>query len=252
MSNRESSGLPSSVLIGGWIVLFVAIPFVGRILWEETFLTCERGPQMIGFSMAHTMPALMLLGVLGLLMAHIWLVVIGFHVFWRQTSLAPVDRMLVVSLILTLVLLYSPQRGWEFLMGRVCGPRQSAAELFAKGGTPVDHFLLKVVLKNHGNVNQPVSTGGTLLGIAIARGDVAAVRILIDRGADVNGMDYSSTPLNEAAEKGDFSIVKALIEAGADPNKQDRDGFSPAGRASAHGHEDIAVYLDSRNGPPAK
>jgi hypothetical protein len=252
MTNRESTGLPSSVLIGGGIVLLVAIPFVSRILWEETFLTCEKGPQLVGFSMAHTMPSLMLLGALGLLLAHIWLVVIGYHVFWRRVSLASVDRTLVVSLILTLVLSYSPQRGWEFLMGRICGPRQSAAELFVKGGTPVDHFFLKVVLKNHGNVNQPIPSGGTLLGIAIARGDVAAVRILIDLGADVNAMDSRSTPLNEAAEKGDFPIVKALIEAGADPNKQARDGFTPAGRASAHGHEDIAVYLDSKNGPPAK
>jgi hypothetical protein len=252
MNNSEKSGLPMNVLIGGGIVLLLAVPFVGRILWEETVLTCQKGPQMVGFSMAHTMPFLMIFGSLGLMLAHVWILVIGFHAFWRHTDLARIDRVLLGFLILTVALCYTSYRGWIYLMGRVCGPRESAAELLVAGSTPLDRYFLGMVLKRHDNVNRPVADGRSLLGIATTRGDLAMVRLLIARGADVNAMDGHSTPLNEAAEEGHFDIVRTLIDAGADPNRPGLDGFTPAGKASAYGHEDIAHFLDSRRATPTK
>ena len=252
MNDSEKTGLSVNVLIGGVIILLVALPYVGRILWEETILTCRQGPQLVGFSMAHTMPIFMLLGMLGMLMAHVWLIVVCYHAFWKHVKFGPLDRLLVVSLISTIALSDSPERGWEYLMGRICGPRQSAAELFVKGDTVLDRYLLAVVIDKQGNVNQPVRGRRTLLGIATVHDDPAAVRMLIAHGANVNALDGHSAPLNEAAEAGDFEIVKLLIEAGADPNQPDLAGFTPAGRASVYGHENIARYLDSRSATRSK
>lgn len=39
------------IAIGVPAVLFTAI-LAGRMLWEETFLTIQQGPQMLGFSLA--------------------------------------------------------------------------------------------------------------------------------------------------------------------------------------------------------
>ena len=57
---------------------------------------------------------------------------------------------------------------------------------------------------------------------AVERGDVDAVRNLIEGGADVNkARDDGVTPLYWAALQGHEAVVKALIEAGADVNKAD-------------------------------
>ena len=44
---------PSMALVATGVpaVLFTAI-LAGRMLWEETFLTFQQGPQMLGFSLA--------------------------------------------------------------------------------------------------------------------------------------------------------------------------------------------------------
>ena len=49
--------------------------FVARILWEETFLTWNNGPQMVGFSMMHggAMPAVFA-GLIGLPLCLVWMI----------------------------------------------------------------------------------------------------------------------------------------------------------------------------------
>lgn len=59
--------------------------------------------------------------------------------------------------------------------------------------------------------------------LAVTRkGDLAAVKSLLDRGADVNAKSpYGSTPLFFACDRGHIEIVKLLIERGADVNVED-------------------------------
>jgi hypothetical protein len=57
---------------------------------------------------------------------------------------------------------------------------------------------------------------------AVRAGDAAAVRALLDRGADVNAkFRYGATALFKAAEKGNAEIVKILLDRGADVNVKD-------------------------------
>ena len=57
---------------------------------------------------------------------------------------------------------------------------------------------------------------------ATRRGDAAAVKDLIAKGADVNAKwRYDQTPLFKAAERGNTEIVKILLDAGADVNVRD-------------------------------
>ncbi len=59
--------------------------------------------------------------------------------------------------------------------------------------------------------------GDTALHVMVWRNDRAAVRLLIEAGADVNAMgDMGETPLHVAVRKGDREIVQALLAAGAD------------------------------------
>ena len=71
----------------------------------------------------------------------------------------------------------------------------------------------------------------TPLHLAAHIGDEAAVKGLIEAGADLNktlDTEESETPLCLAAKEGHLAIVKALIAAGADVNKPDGEGQVPA------------------------
>jgi hypothetical protein len=80
---------------------------------------------------------------------------------------------------------------------------------------------------------------------ATRRGDAAAVRDLVARGANVNAKwRYDQTPLFKAAERGDAEIVKILLEAKADPNARDTFyGATPLTWASDKGHTEVVRAL---------
>ena len=56
------------------------------------------------------------------------------------------------------------------------------------------------------------------------RGNLDAMRLLIEAGADVNANASLGKPLHEAAEKGNMDAMRLLIEAGADVNAKDEMG----------------------------
>jgi hypothetical protein len=57
---------------------------------------------------------------------------------------------------------------------------------------------------------------------AARKGDVAAVKTLLDQGADVNAkFRYGTTALFKAAERGHIEVVKVLLERGADVKVKD-------------------------------
>jgi ankyrin repeat protein len=58
------------------------------------------------------------------------------------------------------------------------------------------------------------------------------VRLLIEKGANVNATRYGETPLHSAAEGGNAETAKLLIEKGADVNAKDDNGETPLHKAS--------------------
>lgn len=80
---------------------------------------------------------------------------------------------------------------------------------------------------------------------ATRKGDVAAVRALIARGADVNAKwRYNQTPLFKAAERGNAEIVRILLENKADPNLRDTFyGATPLTWAVDKGHTEVVRAL---------
>ena len=79
--------------------------------------------------------------------------------------------------------------------------------------------------------------------VAAGSGDVAEMRRLIDRGANVNAVALDDlTPLTHAADRGHIEAVRLLIASGADVNKASGD-LSPLYFAADSGHVAVVELL---------
>ena len=81
---------------------------------------------------------------------------------------------------------------------------------------------------------------------AVDKGDVAQVKRLISKGADVNAEDtVGMTPLMQASRQGNTSIVSVLLDAGADVNALRFVGFNDPALIYAvrGGHDEIVRLL---------
>jgi len=99
---------------------------------------------------------------------------------------------------------------------------------------------INVLLDSGADVNLPGPTGdnwdATPLQHAILERQPAAVRLLLDRGADLSlGAGGSLTPLFLAAGDTDPAIVQLLLAHGADPSVENEDGATPLSRAVSAG-----------------
>lgn len=79
---------------------------------------------------------------------------------------------------------------------------------------------------------------------AVKAGDVAELKRLAEAGVDINQQDEQGwTPLIWAAGKGNLPAVELLVEKGADVAKVGRDQRTPYLVALAAGHQGVARFL---------
>ncbi|MBX3279184.1 MAG: ankyrin repeat domain-containing protein [Acidobacteria bacterium] len=80
-----------------------------------------------------------------------------------------------------------------------------------------DAAAVKALLDKGADVNAKTRYGATALSFAADRGSVEVVKLLLERGAEVNVRDtfYSATPLTWAASKNHPEVTRMLLEKGA-------------------------------------
>ncbi|XP_030852355.1 KN motif and ankyrin repeat domain-containing protein 1 [Strongylocentrotus purpuratus] len=101
-------------------------------------------------------------------------------------------------------------------------------------------------LFREGDVNQRASQAGqTALMLAVSKGRLDMVKLLLTAGSDVNTQDEDgSTALMCASEHGHLDIVKVLLShPQCDPHLEDNDGSTAFSIAMEAGHKDIGVLL---------
>ena len=88
------------------------------------------------------------------------------------------------------------------------------------------------------------------LGLASFFGHVEAVRLLVERGAEVNSAsrnDFKVMPLHSAVAEKDadtrYELAAFLLEHGADPNARQQDDFTPLMAAGQQGDERLRALL---------
>ena len=92
---------------------------------------------------------------------------------------------------------------------------------------------------------QALSTRGTALHAAALNGNIGAVKLLLEHGADPASTKHSHgvTPLHLAAYNGHEAAVHTLLNAGAPAGARDKRGRPPSAWAKRRGHAELAACL---------
>jgi hypothetical protein len=198
--------------ISGTMIFFGSATLEARLIWEQTVWTWERGPQMVGFSLAHGPGAILLVFPLLLPVWTVTVVALTARSKIRKSRIGP-GRLVALALAVSLFLVGElPDGFWQraFISQMAASPR-----------------------------------AGDLLMYAAYKGDLGTVRGLVSHGVPVNAVDksYWKTAMHGAAAKGDLSMLRYLVSQGADINALDRSGDSPLELAISANQAEAARFL---------
>src|SRR5208282_116425 len=99
-------------------------------------------------------------------------------------------------------------------------------------------------------INAPDHIGETLLQSAAGKGKLAVVKLLLDSGAAVDGLQQPGlTALHYAAGNGHKAIVDLLLSKGAKPDAQTAGGVTALHLAARKGYESVAKALLAAGAP---
>jgi ankyrin repeat protein len=98
--------------------------------------------------------------------------------------------------------------------------------------------VVRLLIERGADVNKPANGHQTPLHLASHHQHLKPVQVFLDHRANVNAKDWRSrTPLHQVFEdntlhKDSFSLVQLLVERGTDVNAQDKDHVTPLHMAS--------------------
>ena len=116
-----------------------------------------------------------------------------------------------------------------------------------------DVAWIKDLLEKGANVNINNEFGMTPLHLAVWLRNADVSEILISYGADVNARDMGGfTPLHYAVHQHDAELVRLLLNSGADPTLGNNFGDTPLDFARRHGLTDIAKLIEEFSRKPAR
>lgn len=99
---------PKILTVVWWFVYLPLAALEARLLWEQTWLTYTRGEQMIGFSLAHQFPELVLLGLAGWLGCLLWCFVALIFILRPRYQTPTVNKVQFALALTTLILPFVP------------------------------------------------------------------------------------------------------------------------------------------------
>lgn len=119
-------------------------------------------------------------------------------------------------------------------------PLMSAADSLVGENIPA----VKLLLDRGADIKRMNEYGWTALTYAVNHRNPAIAKLLLERGADPNHRDKAGvTPLMVCADAGAVACSHLLLERGADPNLQSNDGWTALMYEARDGHDDMIRLL---------
>lgn len=209
--------LPVWFSIVGVIAAPGAVWLAARLVYEQTLLTWRRGPQMVGFSLAHSglvFPLLLSAALLSL-----WcLVLLGRSLWalWRGKSVARLRWAILAASMFVLLVPWVPYGTWQRLSASRLASGPHAAAFFTYAAAMGNLGLLDKFLRSGLDVNARNDDGSTALYGAAVEGQVEVIEYLLAHGADVNLKNKNGrSPMQAAREMKRGDVIRILAAHGA-------------------------------------
>eukprot|EP00951_Prasinocladus_malaysianus_P044819 scaffold585448_cov50-Prasinocladus_malaysianus.AAC.1 len=101
-----------------------------------------------------------------------------------------------------------------------------------------------LTLHRKASTQAKLNDGLSLLAIAMEKGDLDIVKMLLENDADTEAENrHGKRPLHVAAEEGHEELVKELLDAGADPAAKSRNGYTPLQMAARSSENIGAMHM---------
>ncbi|VDK73322.1 unnamed protein product [Litomosoides sigmodontis] len=114
-----------------------------------------------------------------------------------------------------------------------------------------EKILLSCLTSYNVNCHATAGRKSTPLHLACGYNQVRAVKILLEKGADVQAVDIGGlVPLHNASSFGHLEVVNLLLEAGADAQAEDLWKFTPLHESASKGRLEVVKLLVANGADP--
>jgi hypothetical protein len=210
--------LPTAFSVFGWAAFCAASALATRLIYEQTILTWEEGPQAIGFTLVHEYVGLLLLGIAGQICLYGWIA--GFFVTLIRRKIKGQPSVttgcwgqFAASAVIVAVF-WVPYGWWQLATVEFAGLGARTADQLTLAAGEGQKYLVRALLDRGMGVNARNSYGETSLNCACRTGREPMAEYLVSRGAD----------LDSAPECRRFARFAALMKP-AVPHLEPDDGL---------------------------
>ena len=125
-------------------------------------------------------------------------------------------------------------------------------ECLLKAVREEDFDIIKLLVEKGADVNYRSSLGQSALHYAAEKSDPRLVKLFLDLGANVNAKTLGGTTPLHVAQESELVVVKLLLSRGAQINAQDDEGDSPLHIAAQYGRQEHCKLLMDAGALPLK
>ena len=254
MNNKVATspkGLPLWLVLIGWLLLLCAASLNARLVWEQTFLTWRNGPQMVGFSLTHQHPEVVLLGFPLMILAHLWLISAAALLIVKKgrAYFTRPQWLLTALTAVTLGVGHVPYDWWKMVVINYPTPSPHLADFLPGAAAQGRLSAVKSLVAKGVNINSQITEGRYVALECAAAGDhLPVIEFLLTHGASVDLKDgvLGRTALIRAAEEGHLKAATLLLDKGANPNLEADDGATALQLAADNHHDEVVQLLKQR------
>jgi hypothetical protein len=206
---------PKALIWIGVPIVMVNALLAARLVWEQTLLTWQHGPQMIGFSLMHVYPVLTLIAFVGLFGGYLWAAAMFIAMIVARSFGGRLVLLLCALYAVTTTLQRIPYQEWQFIFADRLAKGPKGADFATSAAVHGNTRLVARLLDGGVPINATTREGRTALHLAAFGGKVETIDYLLSRGADVNAISlYGDSPLGEALAQNQKDAAKMLESHG--------------------------------------